>query len=278
MKYFLDQEFHERMYKPLFCKEHHIIELISIGIVAEDGREYYAVCNEFDLKAAWNKFNWKETGKMDLPGIMRSQEKEYWLRDNVLKPMVHEWVMSFSGDGRNWVLDRIEGKSDYKQFKTMLWYIGKSKKEITQEITQFIKDEPVITRKLGNNTVQLSDETSLAIFRGYSSPEYYGYYCDYDWVLFCSIFGRMIDLPKGFPMYCIDLKQTMDSMLMNQENKYEGESRLESWLKTVKNHPAYPKQENEHSAISDAIWNKKLYEFLNTYKPYIENIPAKNNN
>lgn len=65
---------------------------------------------------------------------------------------------------------------------------------------------------------------------------------------------------------------------LNQGNKYEGESRLESWLKTVKNHPNYPKQDNEHSAIADAIWNKKLYEFLNTYKPYIENIPAKNNN
>lgn len=26
----------------------------------------------------------------------------------------------------------------------------------------------------------------------------------------------------------------------------------------------YPKQTNEHNSLSDAIWNKQLYNFLNT--------------
>lgn len=26
-----------------------------------------------------------------------------------------------------------------------------------------------------------------------------GYYADYDWVAFCQLFDRMIDLPKDFP-------------------------------------------------------------------------------
>lgn len=37
-----------------------------------------------------------------------------------------------------------------------------------------------------------------------------GYYCDYDWVAFCWLFGSMINLPKGLPMYCWDLKQFLD--------------------------------------------------------------------
>lgn len=37
-----------------------------------------------------------------------------------------------------------------------------------------------------------------------------GYYCDYDWVAFCWLFGSMIDLPKGLPMFCWDLKQFLD--------------------------------------------------------------------
>ena len=41
------------------------------------------------------------------------------------------------------------------------------------------------------------------------SPIFYGYYADYDWVIFCWIFGKMIDLPEGFPMYCNDIKQLM---------------------------------------------------------------------
>jgi hypothetical protein len=43
-----------------------------------------------------------------------------------------------------------------------------------------------------------------------SKPEFWAYFADYDWVALCQLFGRMIDLPKGFPMYCRDLKQLMD--------------------------------------------------------------------
>ena len=41
----------------------------------------------------------------------------------------------------------------------------------------------------------------------YGKPEIWGYYADYDWVAFCQLFGAMIELPKGFPMFCMDLKQ-----------------------------------------------------------------------
>jgi exonuclease V gamma subunit len=34
-------------------------------------------------------------------------------------------------------------------------------------------------------------------------------------------------------------------------------------LNVFKNLVEYPKQENEHNALADAQWNKKLYEFLN---------------
>ena len=51
----------------------------------------------------------------------------------------------------------------------------------------------------------------------------------------------MMDLPKGFPMYCRDLKQLADS----------------------KGNPRLPKQEStEHNALEDARWNKQAYEFL----------------
>lgn len=43
MKYFYDTE---------FIEDGHTIDLISIGIVAEDGRMYYAVSTEFDASRA----------------------------------------------------------------------------------------------------------------------------------------------------------------------------------------------------------------------------------
>ncbi len=60
-----------------------------------------------------------------------------------------------------------------------------------------------------HNTLRTFSLFLLLAFFG-KEPEIYGYYADYDWVLLCSLFGRMIDLPKGFPMYCIDLKQIID--------------------------------------------------------------------
>ncbi len=44
---------------PSFAKQRHFIDLISIAIVSEDGREYYAVSNEFNPKDAdsWVKEN-----------------------------------------------------------------------------------------------------------------------------------------------------------------------------------------------------------------------------
>lgn len=74
------------------------------------------------------------------------------------------------------------------------------------------------------------------------NPQFIGYYCDYDWVIFCQLFGTMEDLPENFPMYMYDLKQ-MAADLGN---------------------PELPKQNTkiEHNALFDARYNKKLHDFL----------------
>jgi len=71
--------------------------------------------------------------------------------------------------------------------------------------------------------------------------EFYGYYADYDWVVFCQLFGRMIDLPKDYPMYCRDIKQMCADV----------------------GNPKLPKQiDTEHHALADAKWIKAMYELL----------------
>lgn len=72
-------------------------------------------------------------------------------------------------------------------------------------------------------------------------PEFWGYYADYDWVVLCQLFGTMMDLPKGWPMYCRDIKQLCDSL----------------------GNPRLPEQgKGEHHALADARWNRLAYEFL----------------
>lgn len=190
MKYFLDTEFIEGFHKPLFGKKRHFIDLISIGIVAEDGRKYYAISNEYNYNDAND-----------------------WVKENVILPM---YVDAVHGDNRNRYSD-----------KNFHFTYGKSKERIAKEIIDFMgcwRDQ--LFYRVGNDV-----------------PEIYGYYADYDWVLFCSLFGRMIDLPKGFPMYCRDLKQMMDDAGLSKE-----------WKRVN-----CPDPSEEHNALVDARWNMKLY-------------------
>lgn len=71
-------------------------------------------------------------------------------------------------------------------------------------------------------------------------PEFWAYYADYDWVVLCQLFGTMMDLPVGWPKFCMDLKQ----------------------LCVSKGDPRLPKQENEHGALADARWVKEMWERL----------------
>jgi hypothetical protein len=88
-------------------------------------------------------------------------------------------------------------------------------------------------------------------------PSFYGYYADYDHIMLCSLFGTMQDLPKSFPKYSYDLKQMLDEKALRHQPK----SKDTSWLSLC---PDYPKQSNEHNALSDACFNQMLHKFIST--------------
>lgn len=232
MKYFLDTEFHEYSKKPLFGKSIDTIELISIGIVSENNREYYAICKEFDIKTAWNN---------------------KWLRENVLLPIVKDYC-------------NCEDGFDFKTTKRIFKEYGKTKKQIAREIIKYIFPEFHY-----DNGEKYKGRIDLIngywVKDIYQNPEFYAYYADYDWVVFCWLFGRMIDLPKGFPMYCNDLKQTLDEKQQEVlkdaiQRKRDKLDELDYKWKDLKEHRDYPKQIDEHNALEDAKWNYELYKFL----------------
>jgi hypothetical protein len=143
-----------------FMEDGKTIELLSIGIVREDGAEYYAVNSEADVSKA-----------------------NPWVKENVLP------------------------KIDFKD--------AKPRNQIRQEVEKILRADG-------------------------SKPEIWGYYADYDWVAVCQLFGRMVDLPKGFPMYCRDIKQFCVEI----------------------GNPDLPKQDkSEHHALADARWNRSAWLF-----------------
>ena len=257
MKYFIDTEFLEGKQKEsfpisLFRKETpNTIDLISIGIVAEDGREYYAISKDFNLKEAWNRYDLvQESG--DMRNMFPNGRKLYWLRENVLKPIYYQFIdkdIDFHDYDRFFTYDTLKNLIDKK---------GKTNKEIAKEIKLFCLQESIFVEKhICAPLFKTTYETG--------TPEFYAYYADYDWVVFCWLFGKMIDLPKGFPMYCKDLKQMMDQYAFDSKLIFNIDEiqNFKSNLEWIKNHPNYPEQKNQHSAIDDARWNKQLFEFLN---------------
>jgi hypothetical protein len=219
MKYFLDTEFHERK-KPIkflgiTIDKVDTIELISIGIVSENNDTYYAICNDFDIDAAWNN---------------------EWLRDNVLYSVYQE-LLSYEGTyGKTYHPELMEWNKS--GLKNLLRWHGKSKARIAKEVTEYVY-----------KTSEINDPNAIANWEEVKHKfpvEFYGYFADYDWVVFCWLFGRMIDLPKGFPYFCMDLKQRMVERGLGAEWKYNN----------------CPDPEGEHDALVDAKWNMKLYNLI----------------
>ena len=176
MKYFLDTEFIESgPGAPIW--------LLSIGMVAEDGRELYYVNTDAPLADA-----------------------NPWVRENVLPRL------PLSRPGYPY------------EFAPLAVIAGR--------VQDFCAGWESFMIKLRRDGAPNPDITP---------PEFWGYYCDYDWVVLCQMFGAMVDLPHGWPMYCRDVKQWADEL----------------------GNPKLPEQKTaEHNALYDARWNRDAYTFL----------------
>lgn len=196
-----------------FIEDGSTIDLISIGIVSEDNREYYAQSSEFNV----NKAN-------------------TWVWDNVFPhlrvcPYVQKPITVLQVDVRD---HHSMGKC------TPEFHLGPLGDYITEGIQAGRwGDCPWRTRKqIKNELLAFMDPAK------YGTPELWAYYADYDHVALCQIFGTMMDLPEGYPMYTLDLKQFCFHV----------------------GSPELPKQSStEHNALEDARYNKVMYEFLAKY-------------
>ena len=179
-------------YDTEFLEDGRTIDLISIGMVAEDGREYYAVNADADW-AANAKHDWLCENVVPhlplakvgtLPDLVTkasaSHPESYWFRIDPRSPLVRpRWV-------------------------------------IANEVRDFILAAP--------------------------DPQLWAWYAAYDHVALCQLWGRMIDLPKGVPMWTNDLKQEAERL---------GNPKL----------PSLPGV-TEHNALSDAREVKHRAEWL----------------
>ncbi|MEV1289041.1 hypothetical protein [Micromonospora sp. NPDC049679] len=130
-------------YDTEFLEDGRTIELISIGMVADDGRELYAVNRD----APWDRIR-----------------EHDWLLTNVVPH-----------------LPRVRG--DGSQLINFTDPLVKPRAAIAAEVLAFIRATP--------------------------NPDLWAWYCAYDHVALCQLFGRMVDLPPEVPMWTNDLQQVI---------------------------------------------------------------------
>lgn len=268
-KYFYDCEFLEGKQKErfpisLFRKESKpTIDLISIGIVSEDRREFYEISKDFNLKEAWNRFDITKQSFYEKQNGF-SGRKVYWIRDNVLLPIFYqlalqdfhlthfkdEWYHEQNEVTYEYFKNSNVWKNNIKWFRKLLDKYGKTNSQIAQEVFEFISQDTITLEKAKYYDIN------------YKNIELYGYYSAYDHVSLCWLFGKMKELPNGFPMYTKDLKQELDEQALKEVSENAQKENIEQVLNSWKRFDIYPKQENEHNALSDAKWNYELYKFL----------------
>lgn len=171
-----------------FLEDGRTIDPISIGVVASDGREYYAVNRDAD---------WARISEHD------------WLVRNVLEYLpggFSPWPGTIRG---LWEPDASDARV-------------KPREQIAVEVAALL-------------TANSTD---------WHDNELWAYYAAYDHVALCQLWGPMVKLPAGIPMWTNDLQQEL--------------VRLDQAGVKVE----IPPQAAEHYALADAWWNATLHDAL----------------
>lgn len=180
MKYFIDTEFLEgdvpiKIFglniPKWLVKPNNTIQPISVGLVSEYNREYYAISKDFNLKEAWNRYDIVKKN-MFQTNYSKYEEKVYWIRDNVLKPIFIELQEKQLLElGTNLV------EFCYKDLKTLINKYGKTNKQIAEEIKEFVGTKETI-----GNWDEIKDKMNT---------QFYGYGQDncFVFINFLKIYG-----------------------------------------------------------------------------------------
>lgn len=175
-----------------FLEDGRTIELISIGMVADDGREYYAVNSD----APWDRVK-----------------------------------------GHRWLMDNVWPHLPLRGHKSGLATVGGA------VVTKLI--EPGVI-DMGDSQVKphwvIANEVRDFI-QATSEVELWANYGAYDHVALAQLWGPMIRLPKGVPMFTRDIQQERARLGIPWD--------------------ALPKQEGgEHNALADARHNQTVRRWL----------------
>ena len=185
MRYFIDTE---------FIDNGQTIDLISIGIVCEDGRELYLQSADFD-----------------------SSRASQWVHENVIERL----SMCSHVPSPAYATSVYTNKSFHGNWQGQCTFERRS--EDTGVIVGAYEDCFWRTRD------QLMREVR-SFFNPSDGFELWGWCAGYDFVAFCQLFGTMMDLPAGWPHYIKDLQYELDKRGISDDELPKQEEGLHNAL------------------------------------------------
>ena len=275
MKFYYDTEFIEGTQKKFFGHTPPTIDLISIGIVNDEGKRLYLISKDFNFKEAWNRYQTERVGRNLQGNLVFS--KVYWIRENVLFPIFNDLYKMYIpeeyqtkfGNYNNFkgYLQRLKGsalKKERRLFKQLLDEYGFTKSQIADKVARFLLDPYYELESIYDTHLTLNEFAQAAKSLNIN-PELVAYYGAFDHVAFAWLFGKMIDMPEGLSWYSSDLKVDIDNLCKTLSDRLTTRT-ANDILEEFKNSEDYPKNKGEHNALQDAVWNKELDEFITQMK------------
>lgn len=162
------------------------IEPISVGIVADDGTEYYAIIKNLDTMTR------------------AANHGDGWLAANVL---CHLPLVLWTPGGPDLRVEWEHGHPDMAHVKP--------RDVIATEVKDFLLRPGYAVRGV----------------------ELWAWFAAYDHVALAQLFGTMVELPSGIPMFTHELRQRWEEVGC----------------------PEKPAQHSAHKAITDAHWDRALW-------------------
>lgn len=195
-------------------------KLISLGLVSETNDKFYALL-ELPEVAFWKVWN------------------NEWLCTNVMWPIYKDLLLKDHNHQVEIVKRYTAGVEVVKEGQSNVYILSKDGSiafgtNYTLSNAKVLYDTYCITKTMA---VQLLTE----YFKRFKEVQLYGYYCSYDFVLLCRLFGKMLLLPENVKQFPIDLTV------------------MERHFKGLTGGVKFP-EGSVHNALGDAILTKQFFE------------------
>lgn len=157
-----------------------------------------------------------------------------WIRENVLKPVWENLYFNEPFFTRQKFPQLIN--FSYEGLKNLISWHGETKDNIAKDLKKFLIEDII------NGEVEI-----------------YGYFCDFDYVVFSQLFGDMNHYPPFLPYYFMDIRQTMQEKYKKhlKDNDTGLDLDYDSWKRK---HFSY--YDNIHDCYREVHFIKEYYDKL----------------